>query len=379
MSLWGCAWSPLRALIIKEFIQMRRDRMTFAMMIALPLMQLLLFGYAINTDPKALPTVIVAGDSGPVTRDLISALQTTGYFKITQIANAPAEADRLLTRGYVQFAITIPQDFERKYARGERPQILIEGDATDPSAISGAVSAANLAQNWLVDGATKGALTFAEGRPRGFEVVVHRRYNPENITQYNIVPGLIGVILSQTMMIITSIAVSRERERGTLEALLVMPLRPLEVMLGKIVPYIFVGYVQVAIVLVAARYVFQVPIQGSILLLSAMTIVFIAVNLAVGFLFSTRAKTQLQAVQMVFFFFLPSILLSGFMFPFRGMPQWAQWIGSALPLTHYLRIVRGIILKGSGIGDLYIHLLPMTGLLVVIVAGALLWYRRTLD
>lgn len=379
MNIWGCAWGPLKAMMFKEFIQMRRDKLTFAVMLGMPLVQLLLFGFAINTDPKTLPTAVVAADSGPVTRSLLSAIQATGYFRLTRVAASPQEADQLLSRGQIQFVITIPQDFERDYARGARPQLLIEADATDPVAISGAVSAVAQAQRWLLGDSATGTLAAAEGRPRGFEVVVHRRYNPENISQYNIVPGLIGVILTQTMIIITSIAVTRERERGTIETLLVMPFRPMEVMLGKILPYVAVGYAQVAMVLLAARFIFHVPVQGSITLLSLLTVVFIAANLALGFLFSTQVKTQLQAVQLAFFFFLPSILLSGFMFPFRGMPDWAQWLGSVLPLTHYLRIVRGIVLKGNGWAEVHVHVWPLLLVFAVIAVAAMVRYRRTLD
>ncbi len=375
----GFSWSAFVAMVIKEFVQMRRDRGTFAMMLGIPLMLLLLFGFAINTNPRELPTAVVAGDGGPLTREVITALQNTGYFRITEVTASAHQADRLMEQGKVQFVVTIPEGFERELAAGTRPTLLIEADATDPTATGNAIAAAMQPQSWVLDKAVTGPLAGRAGKPLGFEVVVHRRYNPEIISQYNIVPGLIGVILTQTMVVITSIAVTKERERGTLETLLVMPIAPLSVMLGKIFPYIFVGYVQLAIILAAAHFVFSVPVFGSLLLLSVVTIVFIACNLAIGFIFSTIASNQLEAVQMSFFFFLPSILLSGFLFPFRGMPDWAQVVGSALPLTHYLRIVRGIMLKGSGIVEVMPHLWPMVVILVVIIVATLLRYRETLD
>ncbi|RMF12746.1 MAG: ABC transporter permease [Alphaproteobacteria bacterium] len=373
------SWSAFVAMVVKEFVQMRRDRVTLAMMLGIPLLQLLLFGFAINTNPKQLPTAVVAGDQGPLTRGVMTALQNTGYFRVTVLTSSSRYADRLLERGRVQFVVTIPVDFERRLAAGSRPAMLIEADATDPTAINNALAAAAQPRNWVLDDVLSGPLAARLGEPPGFEVVIHRRYNPEVITQYNIVPGLIGVILTQTMVIITSIAVTRERERGTLETLLVMPIGPLAVMMGKIFPYIFVGYFQLAIIVAAAHFIFGVPVFGSLALLSVVTIVFIASNLAIGFIFSTVAKSQLEAVQMTFFFFLPSILLSGFMFPFRGMPEWAQVIGSALPLTHYLRVVRGILLKGFGAPEVAPHLGPMFVILLVIVIAALVRYRETLD
>lgn len=376
---WGMSRHGFLAMVYKEFIQMRRDRMTFGMMLGMPLMQLFLFGFAINTDPKQLPTVLVASDNGPVTRAIVTALQNTDYFRFSHQVTSPAEASRLVQEGEVQFAIIFPESFERRYVRGERPQVLVEADASDPTAIGSALSAIAGAEKFVLGAATEGTLAARAPQQSGYELVVHRRYNPENKTRYNIVPALVGVILSMTMLIITSIAVTRERERGTLETLLVMPFSPLEVMFGKIVPYVFVGYVQMGVILAAAYFIFGVPIQGSLLLLSLLTIIFIAANLALGFLFSTAAQTQLEAVQMTFFAFLPSILLSGFMFPFRGMPEWAQWIGSALPMTHYLRIVRGIVLKGSSFVELWGSIWPLTLIFLVISTAAVLRYRRTLD
>lgn len=337
----GISWARFRALLIKEFTQMRRDRLTFAMMVGLPVMQLFLFGFAINMDPKRLPTAVVMADQGTYARSIVAALHNSGYFQIVGEARSPAEAERWLDEGSVAFALTIPENFTRDLLRGQHPQVLIEADASDPAAASNALATlAQLAQGALKDDLTGPAAARATAAP--FDVIVQRRYNPEGITQYNIVPGLLGVILTMTMVMITAISMTREAERGTLENLLAMPAKPFEVMLGKIVPFIFVGYVQVLIVLLAARYIFEVPMLGSLPLLIGAIGVFIAANLAMGFTFSTFARSQLQAMQMSVFFLLPNILLSGFAFPFRGMPNWAQAIGEALPSTHFLRIVRGI-------------------------------------
>jgi ABC-2 type transport system permease protein len=366
------------AVLYKEFIQMRRDRATFAMMVGIPVMQLLLFGYAINFDPKHLPTALHVADTGVYARSIEAALRNSNYFDIAYTARSPAEASALLDRGEVAFAITIPQDFSRRLVRGERPQILIEADASDPAASSNALAAINAIGTSALARDLVGPMA-ARAPPPRFETIVQRRYNPEGITAYNIVPGLLGIILTMTMVMITSIAMTRERERGTMENLLAMPARPLEVMTGKIVPFLAVGSVQVTIVLLLARWVFGVPMIGPLTLLAGVVVLFIAANLAVGFTFSTFAKTQLQATQMAVFFLMPSILLSGFAFPFRGMPEWAQWIGSILPNTHFLRAVRGILLKGNGWEETWPHLWPI--LLFLVVAGilAMIRYRRTLD
>ena len=371
--------SRLMAMIVKEFIQVRRDRLTFAMMVGIPLMQLVLFGFAINSDPKHLPTAVLDADHGPFGRALVAAMQASAYFAVTGQVDSEAEAERLLTEDQVQFVVNIPPDFSRRVARGERPALLVEADATDPAAMSGSLGTLSLLAESALDHDLAGPLSFLKASPAPFELRLHRRYNQEGSTQFNIVPGLMGVVLTMTMVVMTSLAVTRERERGTMENLLVMPLRPIEVMLGKIVPYIVMGYGQVAVILVAARLVFGVPIVGSIWLLSLASALFIAANLAVGFTFSTVAKNQLQAMQMSFFYFLPSILLSGFMFPFRGMPRWAQILGEGLPLTHYLRVVRGIMLKGDGPGDIAGEGGAMAAILLVVNILALLRYRETLD
>lgn len=374
----GISWARFRALLIKEFTQMRRDRLTFAMMVGLPVMQLFLFGFAINMDPKRLPTAVVMADQGTYARSIVAALHNSGYFQIVGEARSPAEAERWLDEGSVAFALTIPENFTRDLLRGQHPQVLIEADASDPAAASNALATlAQLAQGALKDDLTGPAAARATAAP--FDVIVQRRYNPEGITQYNIVPGLLGVILTMTMVMITAISMTREAERGTLENLLAMPAKPFEVMLGKIVPFIFVGYVQVLIVLLAARYIFEVPMLGSLPLLIGAIGVFIAANLAMGFTFSTFARSQLQAMQMSVFFLLPNILLSGFAFPFRGMPNWAQAIGEALPSTHFLRIVRGIMLKGNSFAEIWPSLWPLLLFTAVATLAAMTRYRRTLD
>ena len=369
----------LWAIVLKEFIQMKRDRVTFGMMVGIPLMQLMLFGFAINSDPKHLPTALRAADQGPFARTLVAALSTSGYFTLTHEAATEAEAHRLLQLGEVQFVINIPEDFSRRLLRGERPSLLIEADATDPSATGPALNAVRAIADHVLDRDLTGPLARLRAKAGPIDLQLHAHYNPENITQYNVVPGLMGVVLTMTMVIITALAITRERERGTMENLLSTPVRPFEVMLGKILPYIVVGYIQVTLILVAAHFVFHVPMIGSLLLLYAVSLLFIAANLAMGITFSTLAKNQLQAVQMAFFFFLPSILLSGFMFPFRGMPEWAQWIGSILPNTHYLRIVRGILLKGNGLTEIAPHLWPLLAFLVVAMTIGVKRYRQTLD
>jgi ABC-2 type transport system permease protein len=373
------SWRRFLAVLSKEFIQMRRDRLTFAMMIGVPLMQLILFGYAINTDSKHLPAALLVADQSVFARSLVRALENSGYFEVVRQATSEAEADDLLVRGDVQFVISIPPDFERELLRGQRPVVLVEADATDPVATGNALAAlASLTRTALLHD-LKGPLDSLAGGEPAFELRVHRRYNPEGATEYNIVPGLIGTILTMTMVMMTAIAVTRERERGTMENLLAMPVRPFEVMLGKIVPFVVVGYIQVAVILLAGLLLFGVPVLGSLWLLSLALVLFIAANLAVGFTFSTLAENQLQAMQMTFFFFLPSLLLSGFLFPFRGMPEWAQVIGSVFPLTHFLRIVRGILLKGSGWSEIAPELWPIAAFMLAAGAIALNRYRETLD
>ncbi|SOB58770.1 Mannose-1-phosphate guanyltransferase [Pseudodesulfovibrio profundus] len=367
------------AMVSKEFVQMRRDRLTFAMMIGIPLIQLILFGYAINSDPRNLPTAVLSGDNSPYSRSITAAMQASTFFSITHHVESRSEAKRLLREGEVQFVVTFPEQFGRSLLRGDRPVLLLEADATDPMATGNAAgSFPEIVRRALVrelDGPYANLNT--AGMP--VDIRIHNDYNPEAETQYNIVPGLMGVILTMTLVMITSLAITRESERGTMEHLLSTPVRPLEVMLGKIVPYILVGYIQIALIVGAAWFLFGVPMHGSVLLVFALSLVFIAANLSVGVTVSTIVRNQLQAVQMSMFFFLPSLLLSGFMFPFRGMPEWAQTLGSVLPLTHYLRLIRGILLKGNGIAESLHHVWPIAVFWLLIVLVGLKRYRRTLD
>ena len=342
------SFSRWLGIVGKEFIQLKRDRLTFGMIVGIPVVQLVLFGFAINSDPKRLPTALLVADRSEFSRSILAGLQNSSYFDFIGEAKDEDDADRMLAVGKAQFVVSIPADFSRRLVRGERPAMLIEADATDPTATGNALSAVNqLAQTVLSHDLT-GSLSPLAGTPSAFSVIVHPRYNPEAVTQYNIVPGLMGVILTMTMVMMTGLAITRERERGTMENLLATPATALEVMIGKIVPYILIGLLQVTIVLVLARLLFSVPIQGSVTVLYLSVLLFIAANLMLGLTISSVSRNQLQAMQMTFFFFLPSILLSGFMFPFRGMPGWAQVIGEALPLTHFLRIIRGVLLKANG-------------------------------
>ncbi|NJD90470.1 MAG: ABC transporter permease [Geobacter sp.] len=374
-------FSPARlwAMVVKEFIQMRRDRLTFGMMIGIPLIQLMLFGFAINSDPKHLATAVLMADRTPHARTILQAIRTSGYFDFVREVQSEGEGGELLARGEIQFLVTVPSGFSRELLRGERPVLLLEADATDPAATGNAVASLKALLGSALQHELQGPFAHLATTAEPFELRIHPRYNPEGITQYNIVPGLMGVVLTMTMVMITGLAITRERERGTMENLLSMVPRPLEVLIGKIVPYILVGYVQVCLILLAARFVFNVPMVGSLVLLLAVVMVFIIANLAVGITFSTIARNQLQAVQMTFFFFLPSILLSGFMFPFRGMPRWAQYIGEVLPLTHFLRIIRGVLLKGNGLGEIWPQIWQIGLFVLVAVVIAVKRYRRTLD
>ncbi|WP_137803576.1 ABC transporter permease [Caulobacter sp. 3R27C2-B] len=370
------------AVLIKEFIQLTRDRLTYAMILVLPIVQLMLFGYAINNDPRHLPTAILVQDQGPMARSTVSALVNSGYFEIVRTAASPAELDEALARGEVQFALTIPADFTRKVVRGEGAKVLVEADASDPAATGGAIAALGSLPRTALTHDLVGAA--AQGRQAGasadpFEVVIHRRYNPEAITAYNIVPGLLGVILSMTLVMMTSLGVTREYERGTMETLLATPARPIEVMIGKLAPYVVVGLAQTAIILVLAKVLFAVPMAGGWGALTLGVLLFIIGSLALGFLISTLARTQLQAMQMSFFYIMPSILLSGFMFPFRGMPTWAQALGGLIPVTHFLRVVRGALLKGLDIAQLWPSLAALALFVIAISALAMARYRTTLD
>ena len=373
------SFQRLAGIVSKEFLQMRRDRLTFAMMLGIPLIQLTLFGYAINSDPRHLPAAVLLADQGPQGRTLLYAMKNSTYFDFVREVKTEAEGYNLLARGQVQFVINIPQNFSRDLLRGDRPALLVEADATDPAATGIALGSLTPLFDVALQNDLKGPLASLNPTSGPVDLRVHALYNPEVVTQYNIVPGLMGVILTMTMVMITGLAITRERERGTMENLLSMPTRPSEVLVGKIVPYILVGYIQVSVILVAAHLLFHVPMQGSILLLLAAALIFIVANLAMGITFSTIAKNQLQAMQMAFFVFLPSILLSGFMFPFRGMPHWAQVIGEAFPLTHFLRIVRGILLKGNGLIDVSLQLWQIALFAFIVMTIGVKRYRQTLD
>ena len=374
---WQGALSRTIAMFIKEFVQLRRDRLTFGTMIFIPLVQLTLFGFAINTTPRHLPTAVLAYEDTDVGRSIIAALNNTSYFKLSEVVRTEAEMDHLMRSGEVLFGVEIPAGFERAVRRGDKPALLVAADASDPVAAGTAL------------GALQGIVDTALARDRGlpetiqsvpaFEVRQHRRYNPAGVTSLNIVPGLLGVILTMTMLIFTALSVTREIERGTMESLLAMPIEPVEVMIGKILPYVAIGFIQATLILVFGRLVFDVPIAGNIWLLAALSTLFIATNLSIGYTFSTIAQNQLQAIQMSFMFFLPNILLSGFMFPFAGMPRWAQVIGECLPLTHFLRIVRGIMLKGADFYDLRFEALALLGLMLLAMTFAVRRFRRTLD
>ncbi|WP_282008973.1 ABC transporter permease [Brevundimonas aveniformis] len=373
------SWTRTWAVMAKEFGQLRRDRLTYAMILILPIVQLLLFGYAINGDPRRLETAVLVQDHGAMSRSILTAMENSQYFDITLMARTTGELDEALARGDVKFALTIPADFSRRVVRGDGAQILVEADATDPAATSGALAAlASLPQQALSRDLSRIAPDRAATHAP-FEVVIHRRYNPEGQTAYNIVPGLLAIILSMTLVMMTALGMARERERGTMESLLSTPVLPLEVMAGKLVPYVGVGLLQSVVILVMARVLFGVPMMGGWMALGLGLTLFIIGSLALGFLISTVARTQLQAMQMSFFYMMPSILLSGFMFPFSGMPGWAQAIGTAIPVTHFLRIVRGALLKGVGLAEAAPSLFALVVFCIVVTALAMTRYRTTLD
>jgi ABC-2 type transport system permease protein len=363
------------AMIMKEALQLRRDRITLATMITVPLMQLLLFGYAINTTPRDLPTAVLLQETSDVGRSIIAALENTKYFKVTQRPRNVEEFDHLLASGKVLFGVEIPANFERALRRGDKPALLVAADATDPVAAGSALAALGP----LLATALQHDLAVPATETPPFEIRAHARYNPAGKTELNIVPGLLGTILTMTMLIFTALSVTREVERGTMESLLAMPISPLEIMLGKIAPYVLIGFFQATLIVSAGFLLFHVPVVGSVGLLATMTTLFIATNLAFGFTFSTLAENQLQAVQMAMMSFLPSMLLSGFLFPYAGMPIWAQYLGEIFPLTHFIRIVRAIMLKGSTLGDIQRDLLWLVGLMLLAMAIAVTRFRRTLD
>jgi ABC-2 type transport system permease protein len=375
----GFSAARMMAVLVKEFIQLTRDRLTYALILAVPVIQMLLFGYAINSDPRHLPTALLVQENSVYARSVVSALANSSYFDIVRQARTPEELDQLIRTGEVQFAVTIPGDFTRRVVRGDRAQILVEADATDPTATGSALAAlSRLPQEALVHDLS-GAVARPADAASPFEVVIHRRYNPDNITAYNIVPGLLGVVLTLTLVMMTAIGMTREQERGTMESLLATPVQPLEVMIGKLAPFVIVGLIQTALILILARVLFGVPMSGGWPGLTLGTILFIVGSLGLGFLISTLTRTQLQAMQLSVFYLLPSILLSGFLFPFRGMPEWAQWLGTMIPVTHFLRIVRGALLKDQSFADMIPSLLALGIFVCVVAALAMARYRTTLD
>jgi ABC-2 type transport system permease protein len=373
----GFSFARLFAMLRKESLQMRRDRATVALTVMLPLIQLFLFGYAINANPRHLPTGLISAEHSTYERTLTAALQNTGYFDVMPLASE-RDGEEALARGDVLFVLNIPPDFSRRIDRGERPQVLMDADATDPTAIANATAAVVALNATVLNRDLPAGMRVQPSQPP-FQIVLHGRYNPEQLTALNIVPGLIGLILSFSTLVMTSLAITRERESGTMENLLATPVRPVEVMLGKIIPYVGLAYVQTALILAVSVTVFQVPVRGSIPLLLFALGVFIACNLAMGFAFSTIATTQMQAQQLAQFGLMPSIMLSGFIFPFQGMPAWARFVGEAVPLTHALRICRGILLKGNDLPQIWPDLWPMALFATVVGVIAVSMYRETLD
>lgn len=375
----GFSMQRLKAIIKKEFIQLKRDRATLGMIVMLPIVQLLLFGYAINTDPKHLPTAVISQDNSFLSRSIVAGMQNTEYFKITQNITSDKEGDNLLKQGKVLFVVSIPDNFSADVIRGAKPNILLQADATDPTAISGAVSALNGITEKVINENLKGDLSYLKNKQPAFSIITHKMYNPEGFTRYNIVPALIGLVLIFTGVMMTALAITRERERGTMENLLSMPVKPLEVMIGKIMPFIFIGLFQAGMVMLIARFLFGIPIFGSVTILLLCSLLFIICNLAIGFLISTVAKNQTQALQMSVFVIMPSIIMTGFMFPFEGMPTWAQTIGKGIPLTYFLQIARGIMLKGANFVDIMPHLWPLALIVLILTAITMKVYKNTLD
>ncbi len=368
-------WRRSFAMMVKEFIQLRRDRVSFAMIVMIPVMQLLLFGFAINTTPHNLPAAVLLQEDSDLARSVLKALENTAYFRFVREVHDVAEFDDLLTSGKVLFGVEIPRGFERAVRRGDYPALLVAADATDPVAAASALSSLAV----VVQTALSHDLYTGDPPSLPFEIRAHARYNPAASSRLNIVPGLVGTILTMTMLIFTALSVTREIERGTMESLLSMPITPTEVMLGKIVPYVLVGFIQATLIVSIGVFLFGVPVHGSLIMLALLSTLFITTNLSIGYTFSTIAQNQLQAMQMSLMFFLPSILLSGFMFPFLGMPVWAQYIGEGLPLTHYLRIVRAIMLKGATLQNLEHDTIALVLLMLLAMTIAVMRFRRTLD
>lgn len=368
-------WRRSYAMVVKEFIQLKRDRVSFAMIVMIPVMQLLLFGYAINTTPRHLPTAVLLQEDSDLARSILKALENTAYFRFTREVHDVAEFDNLLRSGKVLFGVEIPRGFERAVRRGDHPALLVAADATDPVAAGSAMSALGV----VVQTALEHDLHTGDPASLPFEIRAHARYNPAGSSRLNIVPGLVGTILTMTMLIFTALSVTREVERGTMESLLSMPIRPVEVMFGKIIPYVLVGFIQATLIVGIGVLLFGVPVRGSLILLALLSTLFITTNLSIGYTFSTIVQNQLQAMQLSMMFFLPSILLSGFMFPFAGMPIWAQYVGEGLPLTHYVRIVRAIMLKGATLENVQYDTIALLALMLLAMTIAVTRFRRTLD
>jgi len=375
----GFSYSRWWSIVLKEFLQLRRDRLTFGMIIGIPIAQLLLFGYAINTNPRHLPTAVIAADDSLFARSIVAAMRNSAYFDLVRRLHDEESGRAALARGEVLFVLNIPADFARRLLHGDRPSLLLEADATDPTATGLATAAVGALAQSVIDRELTGALAPLAGGKAAFGIQVHSLYNPESNSQFNIVPGLMGVILTMTMVLMTGLAMTRERERGTMENLLATPVKPVEVMTGKLIPYVGIGLIQATIILLAARFIFSIPFVGNVVTLYLVALLFIAATLSVGITLSSLAQNQLQAMQLTFFYFLPNILLSGFMFPFQGMPPWARYLGNILPLTHFVRLVRGIMLKGNTSPDLWPDVWPMGLFALIVLAIALRFYRRTLD
>ena len=402
----GLSPRRLYSLLRKEWVQVRRDPMTLRLIIALPIMQLFLFGYAINTNPHNLPTGLLISEPTKYERTIVTALENTGYYDIKRYASEE-ESEQALARGEALFVVNVPPNFDRSVDRGEQPSILIDADATDPSAIGNATAALGAVANVL----NRDLPPIRQARPTTtpFQFVVHARYNPEQLTVLNVVPGLICVVLTMSTMLMTTLSITRERERGTMENLMAMPVRPIEIMLAKVVPFIGIGYLQAITILISmpvrpieimlakvvpfigigylqaitilivSSLVFHLPIRGSVPLLLLSLGLFIAGNLAIGLTFSTISSNQMQAQQLAQFSLLPSLILSGFIFPFRGMPLWAQWLGELLPTTHAIRIVRSVLLKGNGMAAIAPELWPIAVFTLLVMGVAVWFYRETLD
>jgi ABC-2 type transport system permease protein len=374
MSLFSFA--RLYALLRKETIEVARDATTLRIIIAIPIIQLFLFGYAINSDPKHLPAGLLSVEPSKYIRTIAAAMHNSGYFEIRTL-RSEAEANEALASGDVLFVIEAPPGFDRAVDRGETPSVLIDADATDPEAIGNAVASLSSAVTALQRDLPP-ILRVAPASPP-FQFTVHARYNPEQLTVLNIVPGLICIVLTFSTLFATTLAITRERERGTMENLLAMPVKPIEVMIAKIAPYVVIGYIQIALILVSSTLFFALPIRGSLALLLGALGLFISSNLALGVTFSTLASNQMQAIQLAQMVLMPSFLLSGFIFPFLGMPVWAQWLGNVFPTTHAMRIVRGILLKGNGWSEIAPELWPIALFTVAVTAFAAWAYRETLD